>query len=261
MISDDRQMTANRKKLKALYSKEGIIPSKRRSFSCSDLQSCRSAAPGKLITGTWAYIGTSYGRALVNGRRTRILFVAMDRGGHEGDPLDLASTQSDFRNGAEKPGNAHMGGVHLLLRELVDDKDSETFARQFALTNAVKCRRASGTMRATCHEVMVANCSAHLREEIGALQPMVIITQGGHPGSTVKQFEDFAGQEAIATFTHNDKNLSEAKIFHSKRNGFILLTTPHPTRLKGLKWAHNPRKLPQFLIDAVRRVRRELGKE
>ncbi len=260
MTADDRKATAGRERLRALYRKIHIVPAPRRSFECPKLKSCARVSHGGLITGTWAYVGTAYGQARVSGRRVRILFVAMDRGGHPGDPVDLASTQRDFRCAAEDRlnANAHMGGVHLIMRALVEDEDPKVFARQFALTNAVKCRRATGTMRATRDKAIVGNCAEHLREEIKALRPTLIITQGAHPSSTVRNLKQFS-RGPVAKYSNGaTENAREAQIFYSKK--CILLTTPHPARLNGLRWKKGKGELPRFLINAVNRIRRDVAR-
>src|SRR5262249_55815209 len=146
VVTDGDELTKSRKELQKLYSERGIVPAPR-DFACPNLPSCSQAANHKLITGAWAYIGTGYGRARVNGRPVKILFVAMDRGGYRGaDQETFAQTQHRFRCGTETSSNPHMRGVHLLLRELVDDKNPASFSRQYALTNAVKCARETGRM-------------------------------------------------------------------------------------------------------------------
>jgi hypothetical protein len=161
IIPDDEMMTAERASLQNLFLKRDIVPAQEHAFRCENKASCQAAAKLTLITGTWAYIGTGYGQAHVGGRPVKILFVAMDTGGR-GEPETFITTQSGFRCGAEKPTNAHMGSVHLLLHELVDDKDPVLFSRQFALTNAVKCRRKTGKMETACPGRMKRNCASHL---------------------------------------------------------------------------------------------------
>lgn len=142
-----------------------------------------------------------------------------------------------------------MGGVHLLLRDLVDERDPAVFSLQFALTNAVKCARATDRMATGVTSSMIGNCAAHLKQEIEILSPTLIITQGGHPSWTVKSLLGI--KEPIATFKGDGRGMAE--VFHVGDR--ILLTTPHPARLKGLKWRQGI--LPSFLREAVAFVRQE----
>ena len=145
------------------------------------------------------------------------------------------------------PYNPHMRGVHLILRELVDDKDPSVFSRQYALTNAVKCARETGKMYTKVPRVMIHNCAGYLPKEIETLKPDLIITQGQHPAWTVtssryfeclKQKEKFMGERGRS-----------AEVWTRENRRCIVLTTPHPARLKGLSWRE--KKLPEFLLNAI----------
>lgn len=257
-IPDDELMTTERVALRTLYSHRGIVPAWER-FGCSCLSSCSAAAKLPLITGTWAYVGTAYGQARVNGRPVKILFVAMDTGGKDDLPdpalaeAHFSAAQCDFRCGAESPRNAHMGGVHLILRELVDNKDPALFSRQYALTNAVKCRQATNKMATNCRAPMIKNCACHLEKEIEIMRPTLIITQGAHPSCTVKKLSLFAVAKPLETFSGER---GKAEVFRGQ-DRTVLLTTPHPARLKGLKWKQGV--LPSFLLESLGRVRQELA--
>jgi hypothetical protein len=257
-IPDDELITADRLALRTLYLQRGIVPA-REGFGCPHLSCCSVAAKLKLITGTWAYVGTAYGQARVDGRAVKILFVAMDTGGKDELPdptlaaAHWAAAQCDFRCGAEKPRNPHMRGVHLILNGLVDYKDPMLFSRQYALTNAVKCRQATETMTTNCPAAMINNCAGHLKEEIEILRPSLIITQGAHPSRTVKRLSPFASEKPLETF-RGDGGRAEVS---RGQDRVILLTTPHPARLKGFNWKEG--ELPSFLKESLGRVRGELA--
>lgn len=249
-MNDDEALTAERVSLCSLYAGRGVVPS-RGSFCCPLHTDCAGIS-GPLITGTWAYVGTGFGRATINGQSVRILFVAMDRGGYEGADVEaFADAQREFRSGAFAPTNPHMGGVHLLMRALVDEKSPEVYSLQFALTNAVKCARATDRMETRVTGTMVQNCRGHLAAEIDLLAPDLIITQGTHPAITCKTL---LGELAlIARFKGDVRGTAELYRNHHT----ILLTTPHPARLKGLRWRQG--RLPEFLVNAATRVRHEFG--
>ncbi len=79
----DRLSTPTRRSLKELYRARGIVPAAQ-GFACPHLRVCRIRKDGSKVplnTGNWAYVGHEYGRALIQGRPAKILFVAMDRGG------------------------------------------------------------------------------------------------------------------------------------------------------------------------------------
>jgi hypothetical protein len=250
-IPDDKQQTKMRKAIEALYSRRGIVPTPEKDFKCGCLQSCKATAELPLITGSWPYIGSAYGKARIGEREVRILFVAMDTGGEEAD-MKFEDAQCGFRCLAEKPRKPHMGSVHMLLRELVDDKDPCVFSRQFALTNAVKCRPDTKNMRAVRCGRMITNCAGHLEQEIETLQPMLIVTQGDHPFRTVKRLSRFAAEEALATFKGEPRGIAE--VFCSK-DRVILFRTPH-SRVKGLRWKQP--QIPAFLAKAAARARESL---
>ncbi len=249
--SDDYFLTSDRAAIQDLYIRLCIVP-QREGFQCKCLPSCSNAAQMPLITGTWAYVGTQYGQATINRRPTKILFIAMDRGGKGGpdkraDEEIFADAQCAFRQCADTPYNPHMRGVHLILRELVDDKDPSVFSRQYALTNAVKCARETGKMYTKVPRVMIHNCAGYLPKEIETLKPDLIITQGQHPAWTVtssryfeclKQKEKFMGERGRS-----------AEVWTRENRCCIVLTTPHPARLKGLSWRE--KKLPEFLLNAI----------
>jgi len=128
----DSQSTLLREVTKALYAKLNIIP-KTHGFSCPYLEDCsrKSKESGtEFHTGNWVYVGLNYGTALIDGKHARILIVAMDRGGYGGvDEEEFTGIQREVRQATQNPINWHMGGVSLIVKELVDDKDSLVLQR------------------------------------------------------------------------------------------------------------------------------------
>lgn len=250
---DDNLVTAERAAIRELYSRLRIIPQPV-DFQCVHLPSCANSAKLPLITGTWAYAGTQYGSALIKGRPAKILFVAMDRGGWPGndgwpgaDKETLAEAQYTFRQSTETPHNPHMRGVHLILGELLDEKEPSSFSRQYALTNALKCAQKTDRMHTGVTPQMIVNCASWLFEEIAMLQPDLIISQGQHPAHTLKRSAYLRHKESVAVFRGDPRG--HAEVFRVQDPRCVLLTTPHPARLRGLSFKR--RELPAFLRNGI----------
>lgn len=242
--------TPFRASIQALYRRAGIVPT-RSGFGCCSLPACSERGQLILHTGNWAFVGSNYGQAKVGGYSARILFVAMDRGGHGGaDDESFPDTQASFRRSIELPKNPHMGGLALLLKHVVDDREPRKLSGQCALTNAVKCVQHTGSMSTDATRTMITKCSNHLGSEITALEPDIIITQGGHPTETIHGL--VTGLVALQEFAGESRG--RATLLANSR--LIVLTTPHPARLPGLKWARG--MLPAFLVDATAAARGEL---
>jgi uracil-DNA glycosylase len=203
-----------------------------------------------LHTGTWPYIGAEYGQALIRRYLVRILFVAMERGGSYDPSYEPAfkDTQYNFRTAAEKRTNPHMGGVAAIMKHLVDETEPLRYSQQFALTNAVKCVEYTESMNSGSTPEMIRNCKSHLRAEIEALNPDLVKTQGTHPRHTVCQILEPI--KAVADFA-DEAGRTRATILAARSR--LIVTTPHPARLKGLGW--KSAGLPPFLNAAIQKVR------
>jgi len=104
LVPDDELVTEEGRALHALYFDRGIVPAQKKDFTCKRLPSCQAAAKLDLITGSWPYIGSAYGRAEVFGKRVSILFVAMDTGGipvavsGDPDPSKICASRVERQN-------------------------------------------------------------------------------------------------------------------------------------------------------------------
>ncbi|MYD62770.1 MAG: hypothetical protein F4W91_17160 [Gemmatimonadetes bacterium] len=218
----DNKMTPWRKKVKDLQTQLGIGNSED-CFSCEHFPKCKESVDSNadIRQGDWTYVGRQYGKALINGNKARILFVSMERpwGGDEEDRWqNFEDTQKDFREGAYTRSNPHMGGVDAELAYLLDKTTSPADrCQQFALTNAVRCRRSSnkkykGTL------VMEQKCESHTKEIIQVLKPDIIIAQGrGNPCKSMRSLFSF---DIV-------KEYRSVEIGKDK-DGRIFLLTPHP---------------------------------
>jgi uracil-DNA glycosylase family 4 len=194
-------------------------------------------------------VGVDYGKAKIQGKQFKILFVAMDRGGDAGtDKETFETTQCSFRESTETRPNPHMGGVSLIMKELVDDKEPTVYSHQFALTNAVKCSKPSEHRKYEASEEMRKNCAFHLEKEIEVLNPDLIITQGSPPLIMVKSFLN------LEPLTNNPfKHLNgRGKCDIFKHESLIVLTTFHPARLKDMKWKQGT--IPKYMESAIHKT-------
>ncbi len=262
----DTRATQHRAKIYALYTDRGIVPCLQ-GFGCRSLALCSAQGCCRLHTGNWAFVGSEYGQARIGGYLTRILFVAMDRGGY-GDAANeqFVDTQASFRRHIEAPRNAHMGGVALILKHLVDERGQFQLSGQCAITNALKCVHPTNRMRTNPSKAMILHCADHLRAEIEALDPDVLVTQGRHPRDTVLGF--FRGGHPRDTVRGFFPELGLVGEFFGEKRGraavlansrLVVLTTPHPARQKGLKWKKG--SLPQFFLEGIATARAEAARQ
>jgi len=248
MLKLDKKTTRNRKRIENLHKALGIKPTKGK-FRCNDFDCCRKSlrirSREKMITGSWPYVGVHYGKALVQGKRINILIVGMDAGGINDASTNFYKRQNEWRcafeNAIENPVSPHPTGTSLLVRELVDEKQPNRFARQFAFTNAVKCGPV-GNMTSRVNRTMQTKCQHHLCEEIRTLQPNLIITQGKYP------------KEMIQAIMNSYQIVFRSNRYMIFRNGEILvISIPHPTRSRSLKWTKGI--IPRYYKTAAEKIR------
>ena len=252
----DRARTPLRSRLKRVYRERRIVPPPGSpAFDCASLSACSEGGSKDFRPGTWPYVGRDYGGALVSGRATRIVFVGMERGGSfnaaHSEPT-FAHTQCSFRSSVAdwRSSNPHMAGTALVLGHLLDAPDPSVTAHVFALTNAVKCVWATGSMRSTSSRRMMRNCRPHLEAELAALDPDLVVTQGAHPRDTL--LEAFDDLEQCAKFTYRRRT---ASVWRNAR--FVALVTPHPAHCPGFKYRQGV--LPSFLLRGITAAKKELG--
>lgn len=258
ILECDKKNTSERTAVRALYQKLGIVPeSKMEDFSCPNLTNCSRSSikrERKFFTGNWAYVGDLYGTALVAGIPARIMVIGMDRGAVRHTAREsFGKTQQQFRNGARKRWNNHMGGVDLVLSRLLDETDPNLRSRQFALTNAVKCVENTGVAKTRVTQTMIKLCSAHLAKEIELLDPDILIPQGDHPITTVTTL---VGGTRLAKFD-GVRSCDEVSIVRSGERW--ILATPHgASRMKGFGWKADV--MPEYYERAIEKLR-QLYKE
>ncbi|MFA5890433.1 MAG: uracil-DNA glycosylase family protein [Actinomycetota bacterium] len=243
----DERQTIQRTALRDMYAARAITPADD-GFGCPSLKRCAGSVALPLNTGNWAFVGCDYGLARVGGMPAKVLFIAMDRGGRRKKAETFTDTQRSFRSSIETPKNPHMGGVSLIVRELVDEKDLSAISGQCALTNAVKCAQQTGSMSTDASRLMVRECVSHLRAEIAVLAPDIIVTQGSHPASTVLGL-----YESTSRVLDSSASVNGVMDLWTVPGGPVVLRTPHPARQKGVQWSRG--LLPQDWRDAISAVR------
>lgn len=235
--------------------------------------------------GDWTYVGRQYGRALVDGHPTRILFMSMDRRAWMDEDMinkgikfvefTFVEIQKDFRNSAlrrrggekGKRFNHHMAGVDLEMEYLLRPESCcAERCQQFALTNAVRCgwwdprrdpKNQPATSRST--EVMKNRCASHTRGIIEELSPHIVIAQGAHPRRSLCRLFALREWEVF----RNDKGAALAELRKGDIAGSpaLFLLTDHPAAPRA-GWFAKGKTLPKQFRDAfdlARRLRGTLG--
>lgn len=257
----DNEMTPWRKKVKDLQTQLGSGNSKD-CFNCEDFPKCKESVDSNadIRQGDWTYVGHQYGKALIKGKKARVLFVSMERpwdGEEEYRWQDFKATQQGFREGAYTRSNPHMGGVDAELTYLLDKTTSPADrCQQFALTNAVRCVPYFPNSDAQSTPEMQKNCSNHTKEIIKVLKPDIIITQGAPTREAIYRL-------FCPSIIHNQRYSQEiVKVgFVDKR---VFLFTPHPAFYtypdNSFKWKW--KDLPTDLLEeAFKKVRERFSAE
>ncbi len=245
----DDEMTPWRTKVKNLQTQLGIGASKG-CFDCDHFTSCHKSICNKpILKGDWTYVGHQYGEALVGGKKAKILFVSLDRGG-QGDGYEkFKATQKGFRTAAYKRENSHMGGVDVELEYLLDKTTSrKDRCQQFALTNSVRCRRKSGSMKYEATPIMEQNCESHTKAIIQELEPDIIIAQGReNPCNSMRRLFN---PEIVERYRGYG---TSAEIGQSKDCLFLLTAHPAFYSRKDFNWKNG--YLPEGLKEAFERAK------
>lgn len=231
--------------------------------------------------GDWTYVGRQYGRALVDGHRTRILFVSMDRRawmnsdqvekGIKNIKVTFVDTQEDFRNsalrrrgGKKGPGfNHHMAGVDLEMEYLLRPESCcAERCQQFALTNAVRCGwwdpRDKSTDSKSSPE-METRCASHTQGIVEQLAPHIVIAQGGNPRRTL--CDRFSLSEWTVYRNHSGYALAELRKGDIAGRQALFLLTAHPADPRA-GWFALGQTLPtefRCAFDQARKLRGTLG--
>ncbi|MDE0555327.1 MAG: hypothetical protein OXI24_13985 [Candidatus Poribacteria bacterium] len=256
----DNEMTPWRKKVKDLQTQLGSGNSED-CFSCEHFPKCKESVDSNadIRKGDWTYVGRQYGKALINGKKARILFVSMERPWDGTNRWqDFKDTQKDFREGAYTRSNPHMGGVDAELTYLLDKTTSPADrCQQFALTNAVRCVSYFHNSDAQSTLEMQKNCSNHTKEIIQVLKPDIIIAQGrGNPCESMRSLFSF---DIEKKYREESTSVEIVEIGKDK-DGRIFLLTPHPAFYtypdNSFKWKWND--LPTDSLEKAFKQAREI---
>ena len=225
----NNEMTPWRKKVKDLQTQSqlGGSGNSEDCFSCKHFPKCEKsvASNANIRKGDWTYVGRQYGKALINGKKARILFVSMERPWDGTNRWqDFKDTQKDFREGAYTRSNPHMGGVDAELTYLLDKTTSPADrCQQFALTNAVRCVPYFHNSDAQSTREMQKNCKCHTKEIVKILKPNIIIAQGrDNPCKSMRSLFSF---DIVKKYQEKSTLVEIGK----DKDGRIFLLTPHPS--------------------------------
>ena len=235
----DAEMTSWRTRVKNLQIQLGIGASEG-CFDCDHFKCCHKSIRNQpILKGDWTYVGHQYGEALVGGKKAKILFVSMDRGGDDKSKKEeFEATQQGFRTAAYKRENSHMGGVDVELEHLLDETPPEDRCQQFALTNSVRCRPITGKQESESTSVMKQNCKSHTQAIIQELEPDIIIAQGRNQNPKIE-----TPCQIICTLFNPDikkkyycKGRSPVEIGRGEEILFLLTAHPAYYSRQGFRW-------------------------
>ena len=229
-------------------------------FDCQYFCACRkskSKRSTEFSRGDWTYVGHKYGKAKVNGKCAKILFVAMERPKCSTESETFECTQRDFRESCLKRTNPHMGGVDVLLEALLDESTRcEDRCQVFALTNSVRCRPVTDNAMSNSTRTMMKNCQNHTGELIKKLEPNIIVTQGiRFPREQIRTLFKLNGR---IFKTENGKKGGQkryAEVYHEKGKGIMFLLTAHPANHPEFLTSREKGSLPDHLLRAIGKVR------
>ena len=250
----DSEMTPWRTEIKDLQIERGIGNSEG-CFHCEHWESCYESIPisqkKDVVKGDWTYVGHQYGKALVNGKEAKVLFVSMDRRWAEGRCEQFEETQQSFRESAKGRLGWHMGGVDVELEHLLDEGTScEDRCQQFALTNSVRCSPYPGKAASRVTRTMQQNCEHHTEAIIQALEPDIIIAQGANPRNSMCKLFDPC---IVESYDNKGTGWPYRSVEIRQRERFLFLLTAHPANHPG--FASKQGRLPDELKKAFELAR------
>lgn len=247
----DAEMTPWRTKVKNLQTQLGIGASKG-CFHCDHFTSCHASICNQpILKGDWTYVGYQYEKALVGGKKAKILFVSLDRTGTGCGYEKFASAQNSFRSAAYERTNPHMGGVDVELKYLLDKTSSKDRCQQFALTNSVRCRRKSGSSNYEAKWIMEQNCESHTKALIQELEPDIIIAQGDNPRKSMCRL---FSPKIVKRYQR--PSWPSVEIRQDERILFLLTAHPAYYSRKGFRWERGDDLPTDKLKKAFERVKK-----
>ena len=154
-------------RLRAFYDRERIAVGP--AFQCTHREDCcQDASPRPLTFGAEAHVGSSYGKSPC------VVVVSLDA---RGDSQNIVERQSCIQ-GLQIGLNAHMRGTRQTIEALLGPElDGTSPWISFAMTNAAKCSGADGKGDKV-PDALYQRCLAFAVEELRALDPDVVVTQG-----------------------------------------------------------------------------------
>lgn len=211
------------RELEIYYQTKDILST---AFRCPHRRACSKNSPDYTEAKS-AFVGSAYER----GDLPRLLFVSLDSGSAEPDPVkrtpvgvrDENETRFTF-DAIARHKNRHWYRTHelaqLILSRFRQPLDLRTVARFFAHANSAKCCQ-NLPHRAQAHSVLFSNCREFLDGELQILRPHVLVTQGEKARRAVEP-------STVGPSAQEDGNDVSVVTIHGRR--VIWLHTPHPNR-------------------------------
>jgi hypothetical protein len=171
------------------YERQGISPTH---FKCTHKADCSADCP-RFVGPREPYIGVEYER----GRCPRMLFLSLDvpRGKDQPKPTRLERTAArqqedrDYQPTQDKHQSRHWYQTHDLARVFLKGYGQalpiDEVGEYFAHTNSAKCSRGNDK-GAQAPQKVFDNCRPYIGNELGILQPDILVTQGKEAFKAVK---------------------------------------------------------------------------
>jgi hypothetical protein len=247
-FSADLQATVHRfERLQAYFEKNVLTNGQ---FTCKSEHQCRdSHQSGPFYEGQLPHVGTHYDLRR-NGAPFKIVVVGQEYG-HEPSLVDLNARRLMIvdNRGAKsfKALNPHMKGCMSVLRllfgkELGSDRGGE-FAQLdgtaihlfdcFAMVNFLLCSAvvSAGSKQGRSTPTMQRNCARHFREQLGLLEPTVVVVQGRGVLQWIRKAGfDTLSDEADQTVLINDRPTRVLAFTHPAAHGEDNWGTSHQTK-------------------------------
>ena len=239
------------------YSAHGLLA---KDFRCKNSNQCEIAAsPRELSRGASAHIGEKYGDPY------RIVVVSLDRG-HQSEKTDSTESRTNIIEGLwEQKTKQHMTGTKKILTALLEKEfaSSENLFLHFAMTNSAKCSGNDGD-RSVVPDALYEKCATFAWEELGLLEPELIITQGKMARNVLNGYVEALSEEdvmEVLTYLHVE-NMAVAQTVKNCVSTFIgrvqmgreaplLLSLPHPSA-RGGQWQQFERSFMDLVVEILR---------
>ncbi len=212
--------------LENYYKKNGILSTH---FECIHKKECKGDC-GNFTGPTSSFLGSGYEK----GNLPRLLFLSLDSGSGEKDPLDRTPIKvretNESRNIEKLKKNTHWPltheiALHILKKYSNELQKKDDVKKYFAHVNSAKCSM-NKLNRKKANKVLFINCRNYLQKELKIFNPDIIITQGTEAREAIKQFTT---NKVLRKY--KDDKYSQIVLLNNKK--IFWLHTYHPTSWGG----------------------------